>query len=83
MILSLKNISLNYSETNGTLLPGFNRTPEVLGQNFYTDENGNSTMAPGFPFAFGSQKDIRLTAAQKRWLTTDTTFNTPFITIIH
>jgi len=79
VILSLKNISLNYSQTNGTLLPGFNRTPELLGQNFYDDEDGNSRMAPGLPFAFGSQKDIRLTAAQKRWLTTDTTFNTPFI----
>ncbi len=79
VILSLKNISLNYSETNGTLLPGFNRTPELLGQNFYTDENGHSQMAPGLPFVFGSQKDIRYTAAQNRWLTTDSTFNTALL----
>jgi cell surface protein SprA len=75
VVLSLKNISLNYSETNGTLLPGFNRTSELLGQNLYNDENGNLDMAPGLPFAFGSQKDIRYVAARNRWLTTDTVFN--------
>jgi cell surface protein SprA len=75
VVFSLKNISLNYSETNGTLLPGFNRTPEFFGNNFYTDSKGNTIMAPGLPFAFGSQKDIRDEAALKNWLTTDTTFN--------
>ncbi len=77
-ILSLKNASLNYSQTNGTLLPGFNRTSELLGQNFYEDENGKTKMAPGLPFAFGSQQDIRQTAATNRWLTTDTVFNSVF-----
>jgi cell surface protein SprA len=75
VIFSLKNISLNYSETNGTLLPGFNRTSEFLGNNFYTDADGKTVMAPGLPFAFGSQKDIRDEAALKNWLTLDTTFN--------
>ncbi|MBL0340348.1 MAG: cell surface protein SprA [Bacteroidetes bacterium] len=79
VIFSLKNVSLNYSQTNGTLLPGFNRTPELLGQNFYTDDDGKSQMAPGLPFAFGSQKDIRSTAAKNRWLTTDTVFNTALL----
>jgi len=78
VILSLKNASMNYSQTNGTLLPGFNRTTELLGQNFYKDEDGTTRMAPGFPFAFGSQKDIRNTAAINRWLTTDTVFNSVF-----
>jgi cell surface protein SprA len=78
VILSLKNVSMNYSETNGTLLPGFNRTPELLGQNFYEDESGNSQMAPGLPFAFGSQRDIRKEAARLRWLATDTVFNGVF-----
>ncbi len=78
MILSVKNISVNFSETNGTLLPGFNRTPELLGQNFYDDESGNTSMAPGLPFVFGSQRDIRRDAARNRWLTTDTIFNGVF-----
>ncbi len=77
-ILSLKNVSVNYSETNGTLLPGFNRIPELLGQNFYSDESGNTQMAPGLPFAFGSQRDIRKEAARMRWLATDTVFNGVF-----
>lgn len=78
VVFSLKNISLNYSETNGTLLPGFNRTSELLGQSLYNDENGKMQMAPGLPFAFGSQKDIRRDAALNRWLTTDTVFNSAF-----
>ncbi len=78
VVFSLKSASINYSETNGTLLPGFNRTSELLGQNFYEDENGNTKMAPGLPFAFGSQRDIRMDAAKNRWLTTDTVFNSVF-----
>ncbi len=75
IILSLKSISLNYSETNGTILPGYNRIPEAFGQNFYEDQEGNSKMAPGFPFVFGSQEDLRAEAAKNRWLTNDSTFN--------
>lgn len=56
--------------------PGLNGFPEILSKNFYSDENGNTQMAPGLPFAFGSQRDIRATAAKNRWLTTDSTFNT-------
>lgn len=78
MILSVKNVSVNFSETNGTLLPGFNRIPEILGQNFYDDESGSTQMAPGLPFVFGSQRDIRREAARNRWLTTDTIFNGVF-----
>jgi len=59
-------------------LPGFNRTSELLGQSLYNDENGKMQMAPGLPFAFGSQKDIRREAAINRWLTTDTVFNSAF-----
>jgi len=78
IIFSTKNASLNYSETNGTLLPGFNRTSELLGMNMYDDENGNMNFAPGLPFVFGSQADIRSTAAKNRWLATDTIFNGVF-----
>ena len=69
LLLSVKNISINYSNTNGTFLPGFIYEPHFLGQEW-------SNMAPGIPFVFGSQKDIRLTAGQKGWITKDTTLNT-------
>ncbi len=76
VLFSMKNVSFNYSETNGTLMNGFNRTPEFFGNNFFNDQNGNTVMAPGLPFVFGSQADIRQRAAQNRWLITDTTFTT-------
>lgn len=76
ILFSLKNVSVNYSETQGTLLNGFNRSPELFGNNFFTDDQGNSIVAPGFPFVFGSQADIRQEAAKNRWLITDTLFNT-------
>ncbi|MEZ5067193.1 MAG: hypothetical protein R2847_01275 [Bacteroidia bacterium] len=34
VIFSLKNISFNWNETNGLLMPGFNRQSEWLGQNW-------------------------------------------------
>jgi len=73
IIFSLKNVSFNWNETNGLLLPGFNKQSEWLGQNW----DGNS--APGFAFTFGSQnQDIRERAARNGWLTTDSTFNSQF-----
>ncbi|HMR47517.1 MAG TPA: cell surface protein SprA [Bacteroidia bacterium] len=73
VIFSLKNVSFNWNETNGLLLPGFNRQSEWLGQNW----DGSS--APGFAFTFGSQnQDIRERAAKNGWLTTDSTFNSQF-----
>ncbi len=78
VLFSTKNASLNFSETYGTILPGFNRTSELLGMNMYDDENGDMNFAPGLPFVFGSQTDIRSLAARNRWLTTDTVFNGVF-----
>jgi cell surface protein SprA len=78
IVFSLKNVSLNYSETNGTLLNGFNRTPELFGNNIYQNESGSNIVAPGMGFVFGSQADIRAKAAQNRWLITDTLFTTVF-----
>jgi len=75
VIFSLKNISFNWNETNGLLMPGFNRQSEWLGQNW-----GDGTSAPGFAFVLGSQnQDIREKAARNGWLTTDSTFNSQFM----
>ncbi len=68
MILGLKSIGLTYTETNGTILPGYRNYSQVLGQDL--DKN-----SPGFPFAFGSQKDIRPSALSNAWITPDTSFN--------
>ena len=72
-MLGMKNISVNYSENRGTFLPGFKPKPHFMGQQW-------SMMAPGLPFVFGSQKDIRQTAVNEGWLTTDSTLNTLYKT---
>jgi cell surface protein SprA len=76
VVFSLKNVSLNWNETHGLLLPGFNKQSEWLGQNW------DARSAPGFGFTFGSQnQNIREQAAKNGWLTTDSTFNSQFTSI--
>ena len=72
-MLSVKNVSINYSENRGTFLPGFMPKPHFLGQQW-------SMMAPGLPFVFGSQDDIRYKAASEGWLTTNSSLNTLYKT---
>lgn len=71
--LGIKDGSLTYSESNGTLLPGFKPTPGFIG-------NDMGLNAPGLPFAFGSQQDIRYTAAANGWLSDDSLFNMAYAT---
>ena len=70
-IFSLKNISIAYTESNGTFLPGFLPNTGFFGIN-------NSSKSPTLGFVLGSQKDIRNIAAQRGWLTTDTMMNNLF-----
>ena len=72
-MLGVKNIAFNYSENQGTFLPGYMNQPHFLGQDW-------AQMAPGLPFVFGSQKDIRYTAANNGWITTDTLLNSLYKT---
>ena len=71
--MSVKNISVNYSENKGTFLPGYLNQPHFLGQDW-------SALSPGIPFAFGSQRDIRDDAGKKGWITKDSTLNTLYKT---
>jgi len=64
VLMGLRSVSANYAVTNGTQLPGFLPNPQYVGNDF--DLN-----APGLPFVFGSQEDIRERAALNGWLTTD------------
>ncbi|PLX08098.1 MAG: cell surface protein SprA [Marinilabiliales bacterium] len=72
LLLSVKKLSVNYSENNGTLLPGFIYNPDLLGMNF-------SQSAPGWGFVFGSQRDIRYDAADNGWLTQDSALNNAYM----
>jgi cell surface protein SprA len=73
VMMSLRNINVNYSITNGTALPGFMKRPEYVGN----DWNAN---APGIGFIIGLQDDIRQKAALEGWLTGDTTLNSMYMT---
>jgi cell surface protein SprA len=68
MIMGLKSVGLTYTETNGTILPGYRNYSQVFGQDL--DKN-----SPGLGFAFGSQKDVRAEALRDAWITPDTSFN--------
>ena len=70
-LMAVRNLSINYTETSGTHMPGFTPTPSVLGQDW-------NLMAPGTGFIFGSQRDIRDQAAMEGWITDNPNLNIPF-----
>ena len=67
VLTSVKNITANYTENQGTVLPGY--TPGI---GFF------GTAKPTFGFAFGAQDDVRFEAAKNGWLTTYPDFNQSF-----
>jgi cell surface protein SprA len=75
-VTSLKNININYSITDGTVLPGFMHTPDYLGNNFRNN-------APGIPFVTGWQEnlyDLQMRGIDNDWFSVDTSFNQLFRT---
>jgi cell surface protein SprA len=50
LLTSLKQVSVTYSETGNTRLPGYTDSSQYIGQNF-------RSMAPGLDFVFGRQID--------------------------
>jgi len=64
ILTSIKRIQFNYSENNGTFLPGYTRSPGFIG-----------TLKPTLGYTFGSQSDIRHLAARNGWLTVFPEFN--------
>ncbi len=71
MLMAVRTVSINYTETSGTHMPGFTPTPSILGQDW-------NLMAPGTGFIFGSQADIREQAAREGWITDNPNLNIPF-----
>ena len=63
ILTSIKNARINYSENNGTFLPGYLPTIGFLGR-----DNINGSLAPTLGFVFGSQVDIRQMAVENGWL---------------
>lgn len=85
-LMSVRSISISYSGTDGTVLPGFMPQPKIFGSGKYTpDQNmfGNisaQSIAPGLPFLMGWQdKDFAMKAAKNGWITRDSSLNSPFV----
>jgi len=85
-LMAVRNISITYSTTDGSVLPGFMPKPRLFGIGKYTPDQGmfsditEQTTAPGLPFLIGWQdKNFAAKAAAKGWITRDTTLNSPFI----
>ncbi|TJY32536.1 T9SS outer membrane translocon Sov/SprA [Pontimicrobium aquaticum] len=64
VLTTVKRIQFDYTQRNGTYLPGYMETPGFIG-----------TLKPTFGFTFGSQRDIRYLAAKNGWLTVFPEFN--------
>jgi len=71
MLMSVRSINVNFTESSGTNLPGFLPLSGFLGQDW-------NLMAPGTGFIFGDQRDIIDRAIQEGWITDDPKFNNPF-----
>ncbi|MFZ5971057.1 MAG: cell surface protein SprA [Bacteroidota bacterium] len=72
LVMSLRNITGTYNVTQGTILPGFNPSPHLLGMD-------KMWSAPGWGFVLGQQDpNIRFRAADKGWLTTNGRLTSPF-----
>nr|WP_310555739.1 cell surface protein SprA [Flavobacterium sp.] len=67
VLTSVKNVQINYSETNGTVLPGYLPSIGFLGSS-----------KPSLGFVFGLQDDVRFEAAKNGWLTNYPEFNQNF-----
>nr|WP_321234780.1 cell surface protein SprA [uncultured Psychroserpens sp.] len=64
VLTAVKRVQINYTENNGTFLPGYLRTPGFIG-----------TLRPTLGYTFGSQSDIRDLVARNGWLTVFPDFN--------
>jgi len=71
LLSMMRRIQINYTENNGTVLPGY--LPSV---------GFTGSIKPTLGFTLGSQADIRYEVAKKGWLTEFPNFNQP-ITEVH
>lgn len=63
VLTAVKKARINYTENNGTFLPGY--IPQI---GFLGRDNYGGNLAPTFGFVFGSQIDIRQRAVENGWL---------------
>jgi len=70
VLTMVRSVSANYNQSEGMALPGFMPQPKYIGLS--NDTNKAFDGAPGLPFVFGFQEDIRPRARENGWITRDT-----------
>ncbi len=85
MATGIRNVSVNYSLSGGSVMPGYLPEPAFLGGGMYTPDQNlfgrslGSSYSPGLPFMLGWQdRQFARSAGERGWLTTDPVLNTPF-----
>lgn len=78
-VLGVKNVSLSYTTTDQTVLPGYKPRTTIMGM----ENTSNYGLAPGLPFIFGHQsEDFLKQAGDNNWLDTNSFQTNPY-TMIH
>jgi cell surface protein SprA len=74
LLMSIRNISVSYNQSNGSMLPGYKPSTVLVGM-----QNYKGTMAPGWPFIMGWQdENFPYQAIENNWLSKDPYINSPF-----
>lgn len=76
LLTSIKNVSMAYTRTQGTFIPGYLPNSNFAGEDFTYN-------APGIGFLLGSQADLRQKALANHWITTDTLQNQLYVTSLN
>jgi len=71
LLMSVKKVTVQYSQNNGTNLPGFMPEPGFIGNSWGND-------APGLPFIFGQQPNDPSYFYHDGWLSNSLRLNTAF-----
>ena len=76
LVMTVRTGSISYTETRGSMLPGFLPTAKYLGMDDNSDGYRN---APGAGFVFGQQDPAFLaTARENKWISQNQNLNTAF-----
>jgi cell surface protein SprA len=75
MLMMVRSGSIQYNQTEQSILPGFMGMPKFVGLN-----NLGNNLAPGLQFVMGGQAtDFLLRAKSHGWLTNDSTMINPYV----
>lgn len=71
LLCMVKKVTFSFTQGSGVSLPGFKPEPNFLGM-------ASGSNAPGWAFVLGQNGDIMNRSIANGWLSTDSTFNSPY-----